>query len=143
MGEQMTMTMTPQLEFIDNWRGECPPAVIARLRTGHDRESGRRTLGVGLRNRSNGTTTRFEMDLWRLGYDLSDRAQKLVRDYWQHQNRDTPAHVQKHMERHFSRTFLQFDAMREQTDHWKDFLKATLTDAASYIEILAVRRRQA
>ncbi len=115
-------------------RRRLSPTGIARHSTGVDRTTGKRTLGVGVESRSNGTV-RFEADLWKLDYNLSTSGRELLAAYWQAQNRETPARLRKKMERHFGRTHFQFDVMAEQLGDWRDFLKTVLSDASSYVGI--------
>lgn len=116
----------------DGRRHRLSPAEIARHSTGRDRSTGRLALGVAVTNRHNGTV-RFEADLWKIDLDFHPDAASLLTDRWQRENAAMPRRIQNRMQRHFSRTFLQFDAMREQTDDWKDFLMAVLSDAGSYV----------
>ncbi len=124
----------PRLEFINKWFGGCPPAVVAHDRTGSNPVTGEWTLGIGLRNRSNGMV-RVEASLWKLNLDLNDSAQGLLLDYWWLLNEAMPGKVRRRMKRRFSKSFFEFDATPEQVEDWREFLGEVLTDRASYTDI--------
>ena len=121
-----------EVKFISERRYGWTQEQLARASTGRNRATGELHLGVSMRNRNNGTV-RFEADLWKIDLDFHPDAASLLRDRWQRENAAMPRRIQNRMQRHFSRTFLQFDVRREQKDDWKDFLMAVLSDAGSYV----------
>ena len=102
--------------------------------TGRKRTTGELTLGVGVHRRQNGLV-RFDADLFKLDYNLSQDAIRRLYRYWHDLNMhySLPKKILRRMECHFSKTTIIFDATAQQVNDWKDFLMAVLMDKGSYV----------
>jgi hypothetical protein len=126
----------PTVEFITERRNGWKQEHLAHLSTGRNIETGKRTLAVGVRRRHNGLV-RFEADLFKLDYNLSQDAIARLYRHWHDLNEEysLPRNVLRRMECHFSKTAIIFDTTAQQADDWKDFLMAVLTDRSSYVAL--------
>jgi hypothetical protein len=125
-----------EVKFITERHNGLKPEQAAYRATGRNRVTGKLTLGIGIGKRRNGLV-HFDGDLWRLDLDLHPDAIGRLYRHWQDLNADCslPKRILRGMDCHFSRTTIVFDATAEQVEEWKDFLRAILSDARSYIEV--------
>lgn len=79
--------------------------------------TGRLRLAIGVRRRRNGLV-RFDADLFKLDYNLSQDAIARLYRHWHDLNADhsLPKRILRGMDCHFSKTTIIFDATVEQTD---------------------------
>jgi len=124
----------PPVEFINERRHGWTQEQLAHASTGHNRTTGKLTVAIGVRTRRNGLV-RFDADLIKLDYDLSQDAIGRLYHYWHDLNAhySLPKKILRRMECHFSKTTIIFDATAQQVNDWKDFLMAVLMDKGSYV----------
>lgn len=107
------VAVAPAVSFVTKGSFGRTVEKVAHDSTGRNVATGELRLTVSMRNRNNGMV-RFTCDLWKLPHDLNSGALTLLRNYWRLLNKATPMKTQTRMERHFGRTFIQFDTMAEQ-----------------------------
>src|SRR5262249_33284792 len=124
----------PTVEFIRKRRHGWTQEQLAHTSTGHNATTGKRTVARGDPTRQK-ALVRFDGDLFRLDYDLSQDVIARLYRYWHDLNAhySLPKKILRRMECHFSKTTIIFDATAQQVNDWKDFLMAVLMDKGSYV----------
>lgn len=136
----------PSVVFISERKHGQSQNNLAFFATGRNRTTGQVAVGVSIRCRRNGLVS-VDLDLWRIDYDLSQDAIDELRGYWHQLNvsHRLPTKMIRKLEgfmgcRQFSATTVSFNSTTEQTEEWKGFLAAVLSNRASYIDIAARNR---
>lgn len=127
---------TLTVEFITERRHGWKQEHLAHASTGRNVETGKLRLSIAVRRKRNGLV-RFDGDLFKLDYDLSESAITRLYRHWHDLNADhsLPKRILRGMNCQFGKTTIIFDAAAEQVEEWKDFLLAVLTDRGSYVAL--------
>jgi hypothetical protein len=107
----------PLVEFITERRYGWTQEQLAHASTGRNVATGKLRLSVAVRNRHNGIV-RFDADLFKLDYNLSQDAIRRLYCHWHDPNPDysLPKKTLRRMDCHFSLTTIIFDATAQQVD---------------------------